>query len=99
MRPRAKGLRSTAAAIAASLGLPLAASAEPAAPAPPPAPTCQADRDAARLAATAALLDEVRRSAARRPPRAEPVVTLDNRGYAYGPAPDPLSDLPLREPR
>lgn len=100
MRPRASGRRAGAAALAAVLGLSGGATGEEATPAsPPPAPSCQANGDAAQLADTAALVEMVRRSVARRAPGAEAVEALDNRGYAYGPAPDPLADLPVREPR
>lgn len=80
-----------------ALGLAAGADAEPAAPAP--APACQAEDEGARIEATAALLDAIRRREARRAERAVVVETLDNRGYNYGPAPDPLADLPQREPR
>jgi hypothetical protein len=101
MRPRRAARRSSAAAIAAALWLAGGASGEEARPAAPPAaPSCQASGEAAAPRVdTAALLEQIRRSEARRPPGATRVEALDNRGTAYGPAPDPLADLPLREPR
>jgi len=63
-------------------------------PEPAPAPSCRAEPDPADAAAVAALIEALKRLPPRRTPDGEPVVTLDNRGYAYDPGPAPFAELP-----
>lgn len=69
------------------------------APGPAPAPACRAEPDPADAAAVAAFIEALRRLPPRRTPDGEAVVTLDNRGYGYGPASDLFADLPVPRER
>ncbi len=69
------------------------------APGPAPAPACRAEPDPADAAAVAAFIEALRRLPPRRTPDGEAVVTLDNRGYGYGPASDLFADLPTAPER
>jgi len=65
---------------------------------PPPAPACQAQDAGSDVAPMAAVIESLRRLEAERAPGARVVEALDNRGYGYGPDPDSLAELPIREP-
>jgi len=100
MKPGAARRRWIGAAILAASCLLGGASEKQAGPAsPPPAPACQAQDAGSNVAPMAAVIETLRRRAADRAPGAGVVEALDNRGYGYGPDPDPLADLPIREPR
>src|SRR5512134_2648450 len=87
----------TAAAAALLAGSPEQGSPEPGrgptgpARAPAPAPACRAEPDPADAAAVSAMVEALRRLPPRRTPDGEAVVTLDNRGFGYAPAPDPFA--------
>ena len=63
-------------------------------PKPAPALACRAEPDPADAAAVAALIEALKRLPPRRTPDGEPVVTLDNRGYAYDAGPPPFAEPP-----
>src|SRR5262245_45711447 len=95
MRPQRSRWPWIGAVVAAAAGL--LGGAPPAAEArrkPTPAPACSAEPGPAEAAAVAHMIDALRRLPTRRTPDGEPVVTLDNRGYAYDPGPPPFAELP-----
>jgi len=97
MRPQRERWRRIGALVAAAAGL--LGGSPPAAEAPrepAPAPACRAEPDPADAAAVAALIEALKRLPPRRTPDGEPVVTLDNRGYAYDPGAPPFAELPTR---
>jgi hypothetical protein len=86
--------------IFAASGLLGGASEKPAGSASPPAaPACQVQDDDSGRASMAAVIQELRLREAERAPGAAGVEALDNRGYGYGPEPDPIGDLPIQEPQ
>jgi hypothetical protein len=101
MRPASGRRGRIGAAILASAGLLGGSPAQVQGPVPPrppaPGPACQAHADPADVAAVEALIERLRERAAA--PGADVVQTLDNRGYAYGPAPHPFTQIPVPDQR